>query len=163
MNTRTLLSSIAAACMVAALGAYAPVSANGAPAPVTAHGWTANGASACEKYLTPDIVGAILSKAPGPAVRIDAASCNTGSIYVSLLVADVDVFKQEISRIVGAHPMTGVGDAAFWNQAGALSSVKGHDRGCNISVIGEAYATKLHDEALARKLGEVCNKLFALP
>jgi hypothetical protein len=59
--------------------------------------------------------------------------------------------------------MTGVGDAAFWNHAGALSAVKGHERGCNISVIGEAYGMKLQDEALAQKLGQVCNKLFALP
>jgi hypothetical protein len=147
--------------MVAALGAYAPICANSAPA--TAHGWTANGGSACEKYLTPDVVGAILGKAPGPPVQTDAASCYTGSIYISLVVADVDVFKLEIPRIVGAHPMAGVGDAAFWNHAGALSAVKGHQRGCNISVIGEGYATKLHDQALAQKLGEICNKLFSLP
>jgi hypothetical protein len=161
MNTRNPVPCMAAACMVAAFSAYAPVSAHGTPTNGT--GWTANGASACEKYLTPDVVAAILGKAPGPAVRIDAASCNTGSIYINLLVADVDVFRQEIPRIVGAHSMAGVGDAAFWNQAGALSAVKGHARGCDISVIGEAYATKLHDEALARKLGEICNKLFALP
>lgn len=160
MNPRNLVSGIAA-CTVAALGAYAPVAANGAPP--TGHEWTANGASACQKFLTQDVVAAILGKAPGPAVQIDATSCNTGSIYISLEVANVDVFKQEIPRIVGAHPMSGVGDAAFWNHAGALSAVKGHERGCNISVIGEAYATKLHDEALAQKLGEVCNKLFALP
>ena len=161
MNTRILLRGIAAVCMAAAIGAYAPIPANGAS--INGHGWTANGGSACAKYLTPDVVAAILGIPPGPAVQIDADRCNTGSIYISLLVANIDVFKMEIPRIYGAHPMTRVGDAAFWNHAGALSAVKGHDRGCDISVIGNAYATKLQDEALAKKLGEICNKLFALP
>ena len=161
MNTRNPLPAIAAACMVAAISAYAPVSVYAAP--TNGHGWTANGGTACQKYLTPDVVAEILGRAPGPAVQTDAASCNTGSIYINLLVADVDVFRLEIPRIYGAHPITGIGDAAFWNHAGALSAVKGHERGCDISVIGEAYATKIHDEALARKLGEICNKLFALP
>jgi hypothetical protein len=161
MSIRIVMRGVAGACVAAAIGAYTPLPANGAS--TTGQGWTANGSSACEKYLTPAVVGAILSHAPGPAVRDDAASCHTGSIYITLLVADIDIFKLEIPRIVGAHPMTGVGDAAFWNHAGALSAVKGHDRGCNMSVIGEAYATKLQDEALAQKLGEICNKLFSLP
>jgi hypothetical protein len=59
--------------------------------------------------------------------------------------------------------MAGVGDGAYWNPAGAVSAVKGPDRGCDVSVVGAPYVTKIRDEALGRKLGEICNKLFALP
>jgi len=45
----------------------------------------------------------------------------------------------------------------------AHSAVKGHDRGCDINVVGAPYVTKIRDEALGQKLGEICKKLFALP
>jgi hypothetical protein len=130
--------------------------------------WVKNGATACEKYLTPDVVAAILSNPAGHSRRLDAQSCeyqtdHTGSIEISLKVADIDVFRQELPRIALTHPMVGVGDGAYWNQAGAVSAVKGHDRGCDISVVGAPYVTKIRDEALGQKLGQICNKLFALP
>jgi hypothetical protein len=133
-----------------------------APAAAVNNGWTANGATACEKFLTPDVVAAILRSPAGPAQRIDATSCHAGPIYITLKNASIDVFRQEIPRIVGAHTMAGVGDGAFWNQAGAVSAVKGHDRGCDISVI-DPGAPKIHGEALGQKLGAVCNRLFGLP
>ncbi len=161
MNRRILLNGITAACMASAIGAYAPVSANG----VSANGqsWTANGGSACEKFLTPDVVSEILSTSAAPMARLDATSCHTGSIYIHLKVADIDVFRPELKMIAGTHQIPGVGDGAYWNEAGALSAVKGHDRGCDISVAGAPYVTKIGDEALGQKLGEICKKLFALP
>ncbi len=108
-----------------------------------------------------DVLAAILSSPAGPAERLDTDLCRTGSIYIHLTVANVEVFKQEVPRIIYAHPFSGVGDAAFWNPAGAFSSVKRPNRGCDISVIGPP--PKIHEEALARKVGEICNKLFALP
>ena len=131
-----------------------------APAPGSA--WIDNGATACEKYLTPDVVAATLRISASHPRRLDANSCNAGPIYITLKVADIDVFRLEVPRIAGAHPMSGVGDGAFWNQAGAFSAVKGHDRGCDISVI-DPGALKIHDAALGQKLGEICNKLFAIP
>jgi len=124
--------------------------------------WTANGATACEKYLTPDVVAAILRNPAGKPRRLDANSCNVGPIYITLRIADINVFRLEIPRIVGAHPINSFGDAAYWNGAGALSAVKGHDRGCDISVI-DPGAPKIHNAELGQKLGEVCNKLFAIP
>ncbi len=157
MNTRIVSCGIAAVCIAGAIGARAQgVSRNGP-------GWTANGASACQKYLTPDVVAAILPQPAGPAQRIDATSCQTGNVSIYLKVADVDAFRQELRRIVGAHPIAGIGDAAYWNEAGALSAVKGHDRGCDISDIAALGTAKISDEALAKKLGVICNKLFALP
>jgi hypothetical protein len=124
--------------------------------------WTANGGTACEKFLTPDVMSAIAIAGPAPAVKDDAQSCHSGSVYISLKVADVATFKMEVPRIAMTHPMTGVGDAAYWNHAGAVSAVKAPDRGCDISVIGAPDTTKIKDEALGQKLGDICNKLFAL-
>lgn len=136
-----------------------------APEAVTASGgsaWIDNGATACERYLTPDVLAAILrNPATGPQ-RLNANSCHAGPIYISLSVADIDVFRAEVPRIYGAHPISGIGDDAFWNEAGALSAVKGHDRGCDISVI-DPGAPKIHNAELGQRLGAICNKLFALP
>lgn len=151
-----ILTGLIAACTSLMIGIHAPASAS-----TPGQSWIANGATACEKFLTPDVLAGILGSPVGPARKIDATSCNTGPIYITLLVKDVDVFKLELPQIVGVHMMSGVGDLAYWNQAGAISAVKGHDRGCNIGMIGGA--PKIHDAALGQKLGEICAKLFALP
>ena len=183
MNTCSLLRGIAVACTVLSIA----VCAQGAPSsaasgnanasnppasakatPTKGQVWANNGASACEKYLTPDVVAAILSNPAGHSHRLDAQSCeyqtdHSGSIEISLKVADIDLFRQELPRIALAHPMAGVGDGAYWNEAGAVSAVKGHDRGCDISVVGIPQQMKIHNAELGQKLGEICNKLFALP
>jgi hypothetical protein len=147
---------------VLALACVLAVAAFSTPTPAAAGGaWVDNGATACEKYLTPDVVASILRNPGGPPRRLDANSCNVGPIYITLKVADIDVFRQEVTRIFGAHPISGIGDGAYWNGAGALSAVKGHDRGCDISVI-DPGAPKIHNAELGQKLGDVCNKLFAL-
>lgn len=128
--------------------------------------WVNNGAAACEKYLTPDVVPAILSKPEGASERVDAQSCrttSTPSIYIHLKVKTVDAFRRELPLIAGTHPLEGVGDAAYWNQAGAISAVRSPNRGCEMNVVGAPYGTKIRDEELGQKLGEICNKLFALP
>ena len=125
--------------------------------------WIANGATACEKYLKPDVVASILNAPAEPPKRLDAHSCHTGLIYIYLKVADIDVFRLELPRIAGTHTMAGVGDGAYWNEAGAVSAVKGHDRGCDISVVAAPGQTKIQGAALGQKLGGICNQLFALP
>lgn len=44
-----------------------------------------------------------------------------------------------------------------------IDAVKGNDRTCTIDVVGPPGSTQLAGEALARKLGEICNDLFGLP
>jgi len=149
------LPSLALVLAILAFTASTPTAAAGGA-------WIDNGATACEKYLTPDVVAAILRSPAGHPRRLDASSCNAGPIYITLKVADIDVFRAEVPRIFGAHPMSGVGDGAFWNGAGAFSAVKGHGRGCDISVI-DPGAPKIHNAELGQKLGDVCNKLFAIP
>jgi hypothetical protein len=140
---------------VLAIAARTPDAASGGA-------WIDNGATACEKYLTPDVVAAILRVPTGHPRGLDAHSCNVGPIYIALKVEDIAVFRQEIPRIYGAHPISGFGDGAFWNEAGAFSAVKGHNRGCDISVI-DPGAPKIHNAELGQKFGEICNKLFAIP
>jgi hypothetical protein len=160
-------------CGVAACGQGTPTSGAGATAPraaspaggasAGANAWTANGATACEKYLTPDVLAAILRVPAERPQRVDANSCQLGMIYISLKVADIDAFRQELPMIAYTHPLAGVGDAAYWNAAGAVSAVKGHDRGCDIAAMVESGQFKIRDAELAQKLGAICNKLFALP
>jgi hypothetical protein len=106
------------------------------------------------------VTAIVLTPADHPQ-QLDAHSCHAGIIYIDLKVADIDVFRQELPMITGTHLMAGVGDGAYWNQAGAVSAVKGHHRGCDISVI-DPQQLKIHNAELGQKLGEICNKLFAL-
>jgi len=158
MHSLSHLPALASAAALAILALTAPAPA----AQGTGSAWTANGATACEKYLTPDVVAAILRNPAGHPRRLDANSCNVGPIYISLIVADIDIFRAELPRIFQAHPIGGIGDGAYWNGAGALSAVKGHNRGCDISVI-DPGAPKIHNAELGQKLGDICNKLFAIP
>jgi len=158
MHSLSHLPALASAAALAILALTAPAPA----AQGTGSAWTANGATACEKYLTPDVVAAILRNPAGHPRRLDANSCNVGPIHISLIVADIDIFRAELPRIFQAHPIGGIGDGAYWNGAGALSAVKGHNRGCDISVI-DPGAPKIHNAELGQKLGDICNKLFAIP
>jgi hypothetical protein len=161
MHSPPRFPALAFAAVLATLAFTAPAPALAAPGS-SGSAWTANGATACEKYLTPDVVAAILRNPAGPPRRLDAHSCNVGPIYINLIVADIDIFRAELPRIFQAHSISGIGDGAYWNGAGALSAVKGHDRGCDISVI-DPGAPKIHNAELGQKLGDVCNKLFAIP
>ncbi len=154
MRTRIVTAS----CLAAAMVSFSPVSSIAGPS--GAEAWISNGATACQKFLTPDVVAGILSSPPGPPRQNDATSCSAGTIYIRLSVANMALFQHQ-SKVVGdANTVSGIGDAAYWNHAGALASVKGPDRGCEINIISGA---KLQGEALAKKVGEICNKLYALP
>jgi hypothetical protein len=156
LNPHSLSQPVAALCTALAFGVCIA-------APTPGQAWTANGASACEKYLTPDVLAAVLVAPGGTAQRIDANSCHTGIIYVSLNTENVSSFRLKLPMIAGVHLMSGVGDAAYWNEAGAVSSAKGKDRGCDIAIVAAPGQLKLHHAELGEKLGEICNKLFALP
>lgn len=181
MNLRNGLRGLAAAAIAAAIAgcatdASSSTNKESAPQPgasttasdASTSDWTANGATACDKYLTPDVVAAILVDPAGHSHRLTATSCeyqtaHSGNIGITLTVANVTAFRQQSKMIAGTNPMTGVGDAAYWNHAGAVSSVKGN-RGCDIEAFGVVFnATKRSDEALGKQLGEICAKLFALP
>ncbi len=161
MNTRIALHIAAATTLVWTLSSRRSVSAADRPFD---NAWNANGATACETLLTPALMSAVLNDPSGTPTKDSATSCHRGAIYITLEVKDPAKLKQEIPRIAFAHPMTGVGDVAYWNDAGATVAAKAPDRGCEIQgVLAVSYhGTKMTGEALGKKLGEVCNELFAL-
>ena len=75
MRSLPRLLTLAFAAVLATLAFTAPALA--APGS-SGSAWTANGATACEKYLTPDVVAAILRNPAGKPRRLDANSCNVG-------------------------------------------------------------------------------------
>ena len=130
--------------------------------------WTSNGATACERYLTPSVVAAILAHPAGRTKALSPQACtyetadNSGSLSITLTNAGPSAFDQYQQFLVDPVPLPGVGDKASRSRTG-IDAVKGQDRTCTIDAVGPPGSTKLTGEALARELGAVCNALFALP
>jgi hypothetical protein len=53
--------------------------------------WNANGATACEKFLTPGVTAGILQSPADAATKDSATSCHRGPIYITLLTV---IFKR---------------------------------------------------------------------
>jgi hypothetical protein len=137
-----------------------------APASAPGSNWTANGATACDKFLTPDVVGAIFKNPAGHSKTTSAAGCifetpDFASIAITLTPGGPVVFDAHQKYLSDPVPLSGVGDKAVRTATG-IEAVRGSDRMCGIDVM-PPFGNKLKGEALARKVGEVCNALFALP
>ena len=65
------------------------------------------------------------------------------------------------STTINGTPLAGVGDKAVRTREDGVQAVK-RDRICAIWV-KPPFGNKLKGDAMAKKLGEVCNELFALP
>jgi hypothetical protein len=131
--------------------------------------WAANAATACEKYLTPDVIAGIWIH-PGGHFKAgeDEQACsyqsdNSGAAIAIMLAKDgPDSFDAGYKYLVDPAPLPNVGDRASLT-ANGIVAVKGDDRTCHIDVYGNHGSLKVSREALGQKLGEICNKLFALP
>ncbi len=133
-------------------------------------GWVNNGASACARYLTPELIGAIFKTSSGQSHQSDSRSCtfeaahqaNSDFSTINLYLRDggTDVFDMDPMTRNGT-PIQGVGDKAVRTQEDGIQAVKG-ERICSIYV-KPPFGNKLAGEPMAQKLGEVCTKLFALP
>lgn len=128
--------------------------------------WVNNGATACDKYLTPDVVAEILTHPAGQSKKLSAQACayktDAGNIDITLTNGGLKGFNVRLQYLVDPVPLPGVGDKAV-RSVGGIAALKGSDRGCSIHAGGAPGSTKLTGEALAQKLGAICNKLFALP
>jgi len=152
------------ALVALAIGCSKSASANAAPK--DGQLWVANGATACEKYLTPDFAGQIFANPAGHAKQLSAQACSFeapdfASISITLIAGGPSVFDAHQKYLVDPVPVSGVGDKAVRTASG-IEAVKGQNRMCTIDVM-PPFGHKLSGEALARKVGELCNKLFALP
>jgi len=128
--------------------------------------WPNNGAIACEKYLTPDFVGQIFKNPAGHAKKLSAQGCSFetpdfASINITLSSAGPAVFAAHQKYLSNPVPLSGVGDKAVRTASG-IEAIKGQNRMCGIDVV-PPFGNKLSGEALAKKVGEICNKLFSLP
>jgi hypothetical protein len=154
--------ALCAAAMVGSTHVVLPHSVSAPAVSTKQQRWAANGGGACAKYFSPEFVGAVLGGSAEPAKVTSDSSCLSGMLYITLNSISAEQFRQQMPLIAGTHPISGIGDVAYWNEAGTVSSAKGQGRGCNIGVF-IAQQAKLQKEALAQKLGTICNSLFALP
>jgi len=148
---------------VADAGALTPTSTVSDP-------WVLNGATACTKYLTPEEITAVFGSASGDSEKTGPNTCtfstahapNTdySTINIVLNSGRSAFFDEDIDTVNGA-PLSGVGEKAVRMLEDAVQAVKG-DHVCKVYV-KPPYGNKLQGDALALKLGEVCNKLFSLP
>ncbi len=132
----------------------------------------ANGLSACEKYLTPDVIATIWSDPAGQSKAVDTGSPRSKScvyqsahsgqnIKITLTTDGPASFDAARKYLVNPAPLPNVGDKASLTGEGIVA-VKGADRTCHIDALGNVGSVKLSRQALGQKFGEICNKLFAL-
>jgi hypothetical protein len=130
--------------------------------------WVNNGADACAKYLTQDVVAAVLTDPTGNSKVLSPQACSYstadsgGSITITLSAAGPEAFDAYQKYLVDPVPLPGVGDKASQSMIGIVA-VKGNDRNCSIDAGGAPGSLKLHGAELGQKLGAICNQLFALP
>jgi hypothetical protein len=130
--------------------------------------WVANGATACDAYLTQSVTADILTHPAGQSKKLSPQSCtydttdDGGSISVTLANAGPATFDSYQQYLANPVPLAGVGDKASQSMIGIVA-VKGNDRMCTIDAGGAPGSLRLKGEELGRKLGAICNQLFALP
>jgi hypothetical protein len=127
--------------------------------------WIHNGAIACDTFLTPEVLGEIFKNPAGHSKKLSAQACrfsttDLAAINITLIQAGPAVFDTEAKNRDGATPLPGVGDKAVQSTIG-IEAVEGTDRICRITIV-PPFGNKLRGEPLARKLGDVCNQLFAI-
>ncbi len=132
--------------------------------------WIANGLAACEKYLTPDVVALIWGDPAGQSKALDTRSSSSKAclfqsadhnIRIQLSTDGPASFDAARQYLVDPAPLPNVGDKASLTGEGIVA-VKGANRTCRIDTVANSGSVKLSRQALGQKLGEICNKLFAL-
>lgn len=173
MRSRSSAAALVALALMSACShgrGGAPAAGHATPVgnPHDGTAWTAYGATACAKFVTPEVASAVLVHPDGHARTLSSQSCtfetddNSGSIGITLSGAGPDAFDHYQQFLVDPQPLPGVGDKASRSVTG-IDAVKGADRTCTIDAVGPPGGTKLEGAALAQKLGTICNALFSLP
>lgn len=142
------------------------------PASTQASDWTKNGATACTKLLTADFLKAILIHPSGTSEAQDGESCafsaDSGETTIKIELYDhltLEAWKayNKIDRPT-AIALSGVGDQALRvDNPVVIDAWKKGDRNCRLMLMAFVEQPKLTGDALAKKLGGICNQLFALP
>jgi hypothetical protein len=160
-------------CLLAACskGASTAQAAGASTTPnAAAHGSAS--ANPCDVITAADVASILTA----PATRkpgVDSVQC----MYQTQSHATVRISVEKGDDAKGAwmlattynatkNPLPGIGDEALYNPEGAILIARKGDRSCRVDVVGYDSAngmdviTKDRGEALARKLGALCNKLL---
>ncbi len=156
----------ASALVACSQSTSAPTASTASKSAALASQWTDHGATACDAYLTPAVVGEILAKPDGHAKKLSAQSCayetnDFANISITLTAGGVRGLDAHMPYLVDTSPLAGVGDKAVRTATG-IEAAKGADRTCSVDVT-PPFAAKEKGDALAQKLGAICNTLLALP
>ena len=126
----------------------------------SAGSWIANGAGACDRYLKPDVIAAILNNPAGANKTLSPQACSYstldsgGTITITLTNAGPLAFDAYQKYLVNPQPLPGVGDKASQSMIGIVA-VKGADRNCSIDAGGAPDALRIRGAELGKKLGEI--------
>jgi hypothetical protein len=165
-----------AACSQGASTAQTPAGANTTPTGAAQRSAAADGnapANPCDVITAADVAGILTA----PATRkpgADPASC----MYQTQTKANVTINVAKGDEVKGAwtlattynatkNPLASVGDEALYNPQGTTLIARKGETSCRVDAVGYDNANAMDDitkdrgEALARKLGALCNKLFA--
>jgi hypothetical protein len=168
--TRSLLYLAIAATLANAPGSCAKSGSNqsaaatGGGSAASGGNWTSLGATACAKYFTPDLTGALLANPPGTAKTLSPQACalhtDGGDISITLIADGAAGFDAFSKNLVDPRPLAGVGDKALQSMIG-IAAFKAPAMVCTIDAVGAPGFVKQSGEQLGHTLGAVCNKLFA--
>lgn len=165
------------ACSQGASTAQSGANANAASTAAAPTSDTASGGmpgSPCDVIAAADVAGIIIA----PVTRASADSAPDLCIYEAKSHAKVTISEGQGDTAKGAWmlattyngaktPLAGVGDEALYGPEGATLIARKGNRSCRVDVLGYDNSdamdeiTKDRDDALAKKLGALCNKLFA--
>ena len=124
--------------------------------------WIHNGAGACERYLSLDVVAAILANPTETIKTRSSQACSYtttdsgGTITITLSNAGPSAFDAYQKYLDNPVPLSGIGDKASQSVIGIIA-VKGVDRSCSIDAGGAPGSLRLRGTELGQKLGAICN------
>jgi hypothetical protein len=124
------------------------------------------GAGACGKYLTDDVVNKILGAAADERKVLSKQGCSVrstktgGELTITLKDITPQSFHAFREFLSSPENLPGVGDSAMSSIAPTVTAIKGN-MGCDFDAMKGSSPTALSDAERAKALGELCNKIFA--
>lgn len=162
------------ACSQGASTAPSGVGANAASAvtaPISDAASSGTPGNRCDVITAADMAG-ILTTPVKSELDPSGRECHyaTPSAYVSIIAQQIRPGNEMAWKVATTYnhvdvPLAGIGDTAMRNANGTKLAARKGDTYCGIQVVGydspDSTVTRDRGDALAKKLGVLCNKLFA--
>lgn len=172
-GTASRLLLLISLCLLAACSKGASTAqAAGASTTLNAAAHGNASANPCDVITAADVASILTA----PATRkpgVDSVQCmyqtqSHATVTISVEKGDDEKGAWMLATTYNAtkNPLAGVGDEALYNPEGAILIARKGDTSCRVDVVGYDNANAMDDitkdrgEALARKLGALCNKLL---